>query len=194
MAQLIEDIEYLDDDIVEIQLQGYIDGNNVEEIKNKITKLVNEDKSKIIIKMKNVEFISSNAWKTINDLNKEIRNIKGSIKVLNLETEIEGIIHLLEYDKSLDYFRDREKAIKSFKKSEQVETYQIRDVKRDNIDNLTYIKNLSLQEKIKRIISSYQKISLWQLNDILSHPVYDENVNIIKLYLNMKKIRDEMEK
>ncbi|TYB31807.1 MAG: STAS domain-containing protein [Candidatus Mcinerneyibacterium aminivorans] len=193
MAQLIEKVNHLDNNIVELQLKGYIDGSNVKEIKEKITGLVNENKSKIILKMKNVEFVSANAWKTINDLNKEIKSIKGSIKILNLKKEIEGIFHLLEYDKKIEYYKNKEKIVKSFDSKETFEPHKIKSINRDIIDNLTDIKNSSLQDKIKRILSTHSNIQLLKLKDILSHPVYNEKTNFLKLYLNKKQIEKEME-
>ncbi len=194
MAQIIEKInEFPEKDIVELKLKGYIDGNNVKDIRDSITKHLNKNRSKIIIEMKNVEFVSANAWKTLNDLNKEIKEIDGAIKILNLKKEIEDIFHLLEYDKKIEYYRKKDKIIESFSTNSSVKPFKIKEFNRDFVDNLKHINRLSLREKIEKILYTYGCISLWDLKDILTHPVYNENVNVIKLYFLKQKIENEME-
>lgn len=190
MPELITNIDYLEDNIIaKVALQGYINPSNIDNLKSTVTELINNNVYLILLDLQKVKFVASNAWKTLKNYKYELEKLKGDIKILKMQDDVEIVFALLGYDKVFQYFKNEDNAINSFKNNEFT-SYEIDETSQDKIKDFSYILDLSTEDKIKKILSTYGKISIWQVKKILDTPMYSRKKNnIFKVFLLTKKIK-----
>jgi|SRR6056297_244238 len=190
MPELITNIDYLEDNIIaKVALQGYINPSNIDNLKSTVTELINNNVYLILLDLQKVKFVASNAWKTLKNYKYELEKLKGDIKILKMQDDVEIVFALLGYDKVFQYFKNEDNAINSFKNNEFT-AYEIDETSQDKIKDFSYILDLSTEDKIKKILSTYGKISIWQVKKILDTPMYSRKKNnIFKVFLLTKKIK-----
>jgi len=190
MPELITNIEYLEDNIIaKVALQGYINPSNIDNLKSTVTELINNNVYLILLDLKKVKFVASNAWKTLKNYKNELEKLKGDIKILKMQDDVEIVFALLGYDKVFQYFKNEKNALNSFKNNEFT-AYEIDETSQDKIRDFSYVLDLSTEDKIKKILSTYGKISFWQIKKILDTPMYSRKKNnILKVIFLTKKIK-----
>ena len=190
MPELITNIDYLEDNIIaKVALQGYINPSNIDNLKSTVTELINNNVYLILLDLQKVKFVASNAWKTLKNYKYELEKLKGDIKILKMQDDVEIVFALLGYDKVFQYFKNEDNAINSFKNNEFT-AYEIDETSQDKIRDFSYVLDLSTEDKIKKILSTYGKISFWQIKKILDTPMYSRKKNnIFKVFLLTKKIK-----
>ncbi len=190
MPELITNIDYLEDNIIaKVALQGYINPSNIDNLKSTVTELINNNVYLILLDLQKVKFVASNAWKTLKNYKYELEKLKGDIKILKMQDDVEIVFALLGYDKVFQYFKNEDNAINSFKNNEFT-AYEIDETSQDKIRDFSYVLDLSTEDKIKKILSTYGKISFWQIKKILDTPMYSRKKNnILKVIFLTKKIK-----
>src|SRR6056297_3589670 len=163
MPELITNIEYLEDNIIaKVALQGYINPSNIDNLKSTVTELINKNVYLILLDLNKVKFIASNAWKTLKNYKDELEKLKGDIKILKMQKDVEIVFSLLGYDKIFHYFKKEDNAVSSFKNN-KFSPYEINVKSQDKIKDFSYILDLDIKDKIKKILDTYGNISIFNL-------------------------------
>ncbi|OQX83193.1 MAG: hypothetical protein B6D63_06630 [Candidatus Latescibacteria bacterium 4484_7] len=113
MEKLIIEEEYIDDVIVLI-LDGVIDSGTSQFLEDKFAEMVNAERVKIIVDLKNVKYISSAGWGIFVGEIKGIRKRGGDIKLACMQPGVREVFELLEFNSLLEPFNSREEALAGF--------------------------------------------------------------------------------
>jgi anti-sigma B factor antagonist len=103
------------DGISIITCAGYIDSMTSPEIENALGELILKKKFKIIVDLEKVDYVSSAGWGIFVGHVKTARMNKGDIKFIKMKQEVREIFELLDFTNILEYYKDLDSAIKSFK-------------------------------------------------------------------------------
>ncbi len=105
------------EDVTLLTVKGFIDTTTAPEFEKAFQSILSSKKYKIIIDLKDVNYISSAGWGIFIGEIKQIRNQKGDIFLVGMTPEVMEVFELLEFNTILKSFPDVETAVqKGFKK------------------------------------------------------------------------------
>ena len=105
------------EDITLLTVKGFIDTTTAPEFEKAFQGVLNGKHYKIVIDLKDVNYISSAGWGIFIGEIKRIRNQKGDIFLAGMSPEVAEVFELLEFNTILKSFPDVETALqKGFKK------------------------------------------------------------------------------
>jgi anti-anti-sigma factor len=102
-------------EITVIKLDGVVDTVSCVKLCSILDDLVDRGKTKLVIDMSNVEYVSSSGWGVFSSRMKEIRDGDGDIKIFGMDREVDNIFHLLGFDVIMRSFSILSAAIDDFK-------------------------------------------------------------------------------
>ena len=105
-----------DNNISIIKVGGYIDTTTWAELEHSLDQLLDSTKFKIIIDLKNVDYISSAGWGIFISEIKGIREKGGDLKLVGMIPDVYEVFELLEFHFILRAFETIEEAIMDFDK------------------------------------------------------------------------------
>jgi len=94
------------------KVKGFIDTTTAPEFEKAFQGVLKEKKFKIIIDLKDVNYISSAGWGIFISEIKRIRNQKGDLLLASMNSEVAEVFELLEFNTILKAFPDTESAAK----------------------------------------------------------------------------------
>ena len=101
--------------IVLLSLKGKIMGGpEASEINDKINQLLDENKLKIIIDLKHVEWINSSGIGILINTNTVLRNNNGSLRLIYLSDKIKNLLKITKLDTIFKIYDTYEDALSSF--------------------------------------------------------------------------------
>jgi anti-sigma B factor antagonist len=103
-------------EITVIKLDGVVDTVSCVKLRSILDDLVDRDKTKLVIDMSNVEYVSSSGWGAFSSRIKEIRDSGGDIKIFGMDREVDNIFHLLGFDVIMRSFSILSEAIDDFER------------------------------------------------------------------------------
>jgi len=104
-----------DNDLTVVSLKGYIDATTVNIIEQKLNELVSLEKYKLIIDLKDTEYINSSGWGVfLRDL-KNIRENNGALVLANMSPDVFNVFETMEFSKIFKSFDSIERACASFR-------------------------------------------------------------------------------
>lgn len=103
-----------DQDIVLVKITGYIDTTTSSELERILQTLLREQKFKIIIDLKSVDYISSAGWGIFISEIKNIRLQHGDLKLANMSESVNEVYELLEFSTILTSSPTIEEAVSLF--------------------------------------------------------------------------------
>jgi stage II sporulation protein AA (anti-sigma F factor antagonist) len=101
-------------EIVIVQLSGYIDQTNCDELDNLISELKDSGAYKIILDLNGIVYLSSAGWGIIVGEVKGIREKGGDIVIANMSPEVYEVFQMLEFYHILSEFPNVEEATENF--------------------------------------------------------------------------------
>lgn len=101
-------------EITVIKLDGVVDTVSCVKLRSILEDLVDRGKTKLVIDMSNVEYVSSSGWGVFSSRIKEIRDSGGDIKIFGMDREVDNIFHLLGFDVIMRSFSILSEAIDDF--------------------------------------------------------------------------------
>lgn len=116
MEALKVETEYIgqNNDIILVKLQGHVDQSNSDKLEQLIEQILADKKSKIVVDMKELTYMSSAGWgKFIGEI-KRIREQGGDLKLARLTPEVYEIFNILEFYHILDEYPTIEDAVSEF--------------------------------------------------------------------------------
>lgn len=102
-------------EITVIKLDGVVDTVSCVKLRSILDDLVGKGKTKLVLDMSNVEYVSSSGWGAFSSRIKEIRETGGDIKIFGMDREVDNIFHLLGFDVIMRSFSILSAAIDDFK-------------------------------------------------------------------------------
>ena len=105
-------------DITLLSIKGFIDTTTAPEFEKRFLSVLNEKKFKLVVDLKDVNYISSAGWGIFISEIKRIRNQKGDLILVGMNPEVSEVFELLEFNTILKAFPNVDAAIKKgFEKS-----------------------------------------------------------------------------
>lgn len=137
----------IDNSISIIKVGGYIDTTTSAELEHSLDQLLSQGRYKIIIDLKNVDYISSAGWGIFISEIKGIREKGGDLKLVGMIPDVYEVFELLEFNFILRAFETIEEAIMDFDKDFAGRTVQPRPApetkKRDTASDVITEKQTS---------------------------------------------------
>jgi anti-sigma B factor antagonist len=109
-------------DISVIKVGGYIDTTTSAELERALDSLLKSGVFRVIIDLKNVDYISSAGWGIFISEIKGIRERGGDLKLANMIPDVYEVFELLEFHYILKAYDSVESAIKDFNRTEGART------------------------------------------------------------------------
>jgi anti-sigma B factor antagonist len=101
-----------------LSVKGLIDAANAPLFEKKFLSVLGERKFKLVIDLKNVNFICNSGWGILIREIRRIRNHKGDMVLVGMNSEVSEIFDLLDFTSILKSFPDIESAVqKGFSRS-----------------------------------------------------------------------------
>jgi len=95
-----------------VELSGELDSSSVPEFLSKLKKIWECKAKKIILDMKNMEFISSSGWSAIIEECKKLRAASGDMKIACLNKKMKRIFDVVGINVLIKYYESIEDATK----------------------------------------------------------------------------------
>ena len=99
-------------DITLLAVKGFIDTTTAPEFEKKFLSLLGDKKFKLVVDLKDVNYISSAGWGIFISEIKRIRNQKGDLVLVGMNPEVSEVFELLEFNTILKSFPNIETAVK----------------------------------------------------------------------------------
>lgn len=97
-----------------LYLKGYLDAHTAPELEGEINNLVTKGQNKILINLKDLDYISSAGLGVFMAFIEEIRESGGDIKIAELKPKVFSVFDLLGFPMLFDIVTSEEEAIKKF--------------------------------------------------------------------------------
>lgn len=102
--------------IIILTVSGDMDTNTAPEFEKTFLSVLENEKHKIVIDLKDVHYISSAGWGIFVSELKRLRNEKGDLVLACMNPDVMAVFKLLQFDSILKYFHSVEAAVdKGFK-------------------------------------------------------------------------------
>jgi anti-anti-sigma factor len=99
-------------DVVILTVKGFIDTTTAPEFEKKFLGVLNDKKFKLIVDLKDVNYISSAGWGIFISEIKRIRTQKGDLVLVGMNPEVGEVFELLEFNTILKSYPNIETALK----------------------------------------------------------------------------------
>ncbi|KAB2907584.1 MAG: STAS domain-containing protein [Ignavibacteriales bacterium] len=98
-----------------IDLSGYLDAHTAPELETRFTNLIDKNRFKVVVNLKDLEYISSAGLGVFMAYIETMRENQGDIKLVSLKPSVYSIFDLLGFPLLYDIMKDEEEAINKFK-------------------------------------------------------------------------------
>jgi anti-anti-sigma factor len=99
-------------DVTVLSVKGFIDTTTAPEFEKKFQSILDDKKYRLLIDLKDVNYISSAGWGIFISEIKRIRSQKGDLVLVGMNPEVAEVFELLEFNTILKSFPDVETAVK----------------------------------------------------------------------------------
>lgn len=99
-------------DITLLSIKGFIDTTTAPEFEKRFLSVLNDKKFKLVVDLKDVNYISSAGWGIFISEIKRIRNQKGDLILVGMNPEVSEVFELLEFNTILKAFPNVDAAVK----------------------------------------------------------------------------------
>ncbi|MDP7422659.1 MAG: STAS domain-containing protein [bacterium] len=106
--------EQLEGNITLLMITGDLDMYTLPKAKNTINHITETGRNRILIDLKNMDYIDSSGLGFFIGTLKKLKEKGGDLKLMNLNSYIQGIFKLINLNYIIEIFEDRETAIKHF--------------------------------------------------------------------------------
>ena len=97
-----------------INLRGYLDAHTAPELEEVFTKLIDEQKFRVIVNLEQLNYISSAGLGVFMAYIESMRKNEGDIKFTNLSPKVFNIFDLLGFPMLYEFYKDEKDAIQKF--------------------------------------------------------------------------------
>ena len=96
------------------RIVGDIDVNTSPEVKESFDNLIKEKKEKVVVNLKDVNYVDSSGLATLVEVFKNMRAYDGKLKLTNLSSKVMGLFEITKLNKLFDIFAEEAEALNSF--------------------------------------------------------------------------------
>ncbi|MBD3426619.1 MAG: anti-sigma factor antagonist [Candidatus Omnitrophica bacterium] len=96
------------------RIEGDIDINTSPDIKRSFDQVAAQKKNKIVINLKDVNYVDSSGLATLVEILKNLRAYGGKLKLTNLSSKVKGLFEITKLDKLFDIVDSEQDAVSSF--------------------------------------------------------------------------------
>jgi anti-sigma B factor antagonist len=116
MPDIQVDVSYdgTGDEIAVIAARGFIDTTTAPELEKKLEEQLALNKYKIVVDLKNIDYVSSAGWGVFVSEIREIRENGGDLVLVNMSPDVYDVYELMEFSSILKSFDSLEEAIANF--------------------------------------------------------------------------------
>ncbi len=116
MPDIQVDVKYAgnDNDIAIISAKGFIDTTTAPDLEKKLEEQLALNKYKIIVDLKNIDYVSSAGWGVFVSEIREIRENNGDLVLINMSSDVYDVYELMEFSSILKSFDNVEDAVSNF--------------------------------------------------------------------------------
>jgi anti-sigma B factor antagonist len=116
MPDIQVDVRYAggDNEIAVISAKGFIDTTTAPDLEKKLEEQLALNKYKIIVDLKNIDYVSSAGWGVFVSEIREIRENNGDLVLVNMSSDVYDVYELMEFSSILKSFDTVEDAISNF--------------------------------------------------------------------------------
>ena len=104
-------------DVSVINLKGFLDAHTAPTLENNFTKLIEDNKYKIVVNFEDLAYISSAGLGVFMAYIESVRENKGDIKLTNMSDKVYNIFDLLGFPLLYEIYKKEEEAVKKFDES-----------------------------------------------------------------------------
>ena len=104
----------LNEDIVYLQIIGYIDTTTSIELVNHLKELMHKGNYQFVVDMGGVNYVSSAGWGVFVGEIKDVRDNGGDIKIVHMTPEVRDVFEMLEFNRILKEYDSIPEAINEF--------------------------------------------------------------------------------
>jgi len=97
-----------------LDVKGYLDAHTAPELEDAFNKLIDDKKYKIVVNLKDLNYISSAGLGVFMAYIETMRENGGDIKFTNLKKEVYNIFDLLGFPMLYEFYEDEKEAINKF--------------------------------------------------------------------------------
>ena len=101
-------------DVSLVYLDGYLDAHTASVLENNFSELINQDKYKIVVNFKGLQYISSAGLGVFMAFIEKIRENKGDIKLSSMSDKVYNIFDLLGFPLLYEIYKSEAEAVKRF--------------------------------------------------------------------------------
>jgi len=116
MPDIQVDVRYAggDNDIAIISAKGFIDTTTAPDLEKKLEEQLALNKYKIIVDLKNIDYVSSAGWGVFVSEIREIRENNGDLVLVNMSSDVYDVYELMEFSSILKSFDNIDTAVSNF--------------------------------------------------------------------------------
>jgi anti-sigma B factor antagonist len=101
-------------DVTIMELWGQLDSITSSEVEKNLEKLLDRQRWRIVVDLKNITYVSSAGWGIFMGILKEIKVNQGDLKLAGINDEVMEVFKLLEIDYFLPAYETASEAVLSF--------------------------------------------------------------------------------
>jgi len=116
MPDILVDVSYdgAGDEIAVIAARGFIDTTTAPELEKKLEEQLALNKYRIVVNLKNIDYVSSAGWGVFVSEIREIRENGGDLVLVSMSPDVYDVYELMEFSSILKSFDSLEEAIANF--------------------------------------------------------------------------------
>lgn len=116
---LIIECQEKENDVVVIDVEGEINFENAEILREKINELCEKNKTKIVINLQNLKYMSSAGMSVLVHGLKRTRQKNGDLRIAHLNSKMRRVFLITQFTHHFSVFNTTEEAVKSFNEDQK---------------------------------------------------------------------------
>jgi|ERR1035437_2260054 anti-sigma B factor antagonist len=104
------------DGVFIVKTEGYIDTTTAGGLEKIFDAALKDKKYRVVLDLEGSDYVSSAGWGIFVGIKKSLMQNKGDIKLANMKNEVLEVYEVLDFTHILEYYKDTESAVLSFKK------------------------------------------------------------------------------
>lgn len=101
-------------EVTVLNISGYLDAHTAPEFENAFSKLMQEDRYKIVVSLEKLQYISSAGLGVFMGFIEQVRENKGDIKITQASPKVFKVFDLLGFPSLYEFYDNAEEAITKF--------------------------------------------------------------------------------
>lgn len=97
-----------------VAVSGRVDSATAPELENALKKLVDTEKTQLVLDLKDVEYMSSAGLRAMVSTLKSVKRVNGDLRVASPSTRVEEVLRLAGLTSIFSIYRSREEAVTSY--------------------------------------------------------------------------------